>query len=1368
MNYLIGEVKEFEVIKDFGDNEDFFRLRLSDGGEVRLPKMKFQREEPLPDHIACRIKYVNNGIPVVAHSMPQYVNRFYRQGFTLRREYEFTVLELPAHAGDKYILEDKYGIRYNLVDDNVLLSVGQKVLCRFSRLTNTMFSIEVAGSDMRLPMYRPEIFLSQIGITGKMATKIVDLFDVHLPEAKAECDNDNPLWIVTALKLALERLSDWFCHSDVRRRGRSLNRILQVIEKSGLYLIENSRFLRNLTDSHRRSLQQIVTDVVDGLEPYRSTLDLIVKGGECEFVGDLIFKLKQSGYLYHPARQFSILMMIFRTDPQLVKEYLGKIFETIMEWKLETWTTEPFRSAFVGQFEIYIRQACREIDLLPQADTDADIERIENIVTAIALQMLISDDPDSARYRRNRSLFYRYISLLRPVKSDDLLDKAFLTLMGVNLPLEFNYDMIKEPLMLMTRATVKASEDSWQLQSIHTYREGDVQLIVDDNGISLSRADEDNPGRVIPNGMMEWLSPQVYLNGVQSLNGGQLKNIEQHKRLWNSIETTLFERRTHVLNQTRERRKAEIGDDVKIVIYEIESSRGDNPRWAAMIDDEQFISEGGYILRDDIVGFSLKSIDLDRDRLTARSAFVDENDRPRHFIAKVLDIAPDGTYHFSLLDDVAGQCGAILDYNTTFTAVIAQRHEYEYSAISDTGYGVYLQRDAQNSDYEAGNVVYFRVIDRSNPNHIVATIIDDADDGVVLNKVTAFSSLMKAICIVEDSDDESDSTMMLDADETLSREDVAEIIELIRFKAISSSALLAAYDYLQFGRILAILIGDPQLAKRIQVHADLLRLHQFYATNRRIDADELERFREEVTGYPMLEVVFHRLELVSWLGDADRNPDLWDTIAKGRNLLETNLARLVLSYNMLPDTIPGDSDSAVAEGLKSNIAHMLGVNFEARQLKSYGTENQFIEFKSSFVYPARKNKNDKMKANPEAQQFVLLKSIAGFLNASGGTLYIGVNDVTRCEAGLFEDFEFYKHHRASIGQNTYAMASVDNFIVFLTNLVRFTWGSVVAGSVEIEQDDEATRPVIVVKVQPRLTPVLLDGKIFVRRSSSTIQLNDVETKEFIEERKMQELRSREELRVAKAKSEQQNDAPAFTQAADKAVEKPAIVVENATNASPEPATDDSVVLATSQWRPNVLHNWEEGYIQPAGYLYIGDDNTLMRTDEDRSYDYNADCRLALCFTEREARQGMLVVVFDTRQVLKVPMNEILEKDLDRRIPFYKDARPVFAAIVLPTDAVMFYLYDNKGSLYRRVVPLSDIENAHLTSTPPTIADVPGVAGVTACEIVSAAALHIFAGSMECDMSTRQIGYTLRTTDGSEKAAQLLAHDCHKCSPTAHK
>lgn len=1317
MRYEIGRTYTFEVSDIGGDEEQFFRILVPGCGEVHLPKMKFQLDEPLPKILNCRVVKFINGAPVLSHYVPDYVNRFYKKAQIAGREFDFKVIGVPGKKLDRYVLEDKYGIRYNLFDTKAMLCEGQKVFCHFDKLTPNFFSLRLVDTNVLAPNFSPNDFFGKVCADRKSIPQVIEFFEKNCPEAFKEYEDSHPFWVITALKNALPKLAEAFVSFEFPKDSRFFHTLVDTMRRAGIFLLEDSRFLRNLEHIRRRSLQNILTEIIDSLAPIAEALDIVDNHKESDFVRKLKDKLSESGYLYHPAAQLSVLMMILRRNPAMVRGYLGSIFDTIMGWKLDTWTAEPFRSAFIDQFEIYIRQASREIDLFPQADTEADTDRIEKIITAIALQMLISGDPTGEQLRRNRSLFYRYISLQRPAKSDQLLDKSFRTLMGVKMPVEFNYDNIRQPQMLMTAATIAPSRGAVDIDSMHRYRNGMVEFTVSDDGCILRRLDDDQAGRVIPNGMMEWLDPQVYLKGVQSLNGNQINNFDAHKRLWANIETALFEQRAHREAQVREKRKAETDEEVLIVISPEQTERGDNPRWLARIDDENYLPDAGYIERMDIVSsYNLTSANLDRYRDLTYQAFVDEKGRPRHFLAKIKEIDADGQYHFSLQEDIASQLTELMNDYDIYSAVIAFAGDSVYGSIAETGYGVYLQR-RQEDDYHVGDIVRFHVIDKSNPKYIQGVIDGYDESGAMVNKVAAFANLMQSISINPEADEDGgdDENLMIDAEESLDPADIVEIIELIRFKAISTSNLLNAFDYLHFGRLLAMTVGEERLARRLKVHAELLRLHQYYATNRRIDAEELEKFREDVEGYPLLEVVFHRLEIVSWLGDSDHNTDLWNTVTNQRNHLETTLAQLVLSYNMLPYSA---DDTTVAEGLKKQIAHTLGLNFEAHRLKSYGSENQFIEFKSSLVYPAR-SKKEKNDADPEAQQQVILKTIAAFLNSDGGTLYIGVNDKTHSEAGLFEDFEYYKHYRPFDGKNNHTIKNADNICVFLTNLVVNKWGNVVAGSVQIDVDSEASHDVIIVNVKPRTAPVDLDGVYYVRRSNNSMALRDRELADFIEERKMLGMRQREEFRVAMTQEQSEKPAPAPAAAAPSGkAEESAPTVEEASNK-----------IATSSWRRNVLHSWDEGYVEPAGYFYFGPDNTFTRTVEDRSRDYDDDCRLALAFSSKEAEQGFLILVFDNMKILKVPMAEILEKEADRDISYYKDARLIFGVIALPGDALLTHLADSKGNLSRRVIPMAEIESLHLMSTPAPVATVPGVAAVERCELVAASALGAFAGSL---------------------------------------
>lgn len=1352
MYYNAGDTVEFDVCPDYGENEIFFRIIVPEYGEVHLQKLRFQREEPLPQKLRCRVKSYNNGYLILSHYVPDYVNRFYTESSAKDNVHEFTVVSVPRKKDDNYILEDVYGIRFNLSNENAFLSTGQKVLCRFDRITSSYFSIKLLGNQLMPPFYHPQAFLEKIGVRGSRARVLLNMLGKYLPEAQSELEQGSSFWVMTAIKDSVPRLTDWFI-SDYHRHRRMFRMLVRILKRAGLYILEDSRYLRNIEILRRRDYQKTLTEIVDSFDPIYEAVKIVDSHKESAYVEDLTEKLSQSGYIYHPSSRLSVLMLIMRKNPRLIKNYLGGIFDAIMGWRLDTWTTEPFRSAFIDQFEIYIRQASREIDLSPQAETGSDTDRIEKIITAIALQVLISGDLDAPQTRLNRSLFYRYASLQRPAKGELLLDKAFRVLMGAKSPVEYNYNNIRQPQALLTCATFVGNEGLPEIDIPRRYKFRDVDFTVTENGIILRRSDEHNPGRTIPNGMMNWLSPQIYLEDFQALNGSQLNNFEAHKRMWAAMQKSLFDK-PHNQVVPREKIKIEINDEAMVIISPEPVERGDNPRWMVRIDDENYITENGYINRDDIVSYKLTSSNLERDREIVSTAFLDESGRPRHFLAKLINVDKDGGLHFSLRDDIATQLPDLMNDYDTYTAVIALSSTNGYSAISETGYGVFLKaRDDEK--YKNGDVVEFRLFNKNNPAYLMGNIIGLSKKEEYLNKTVGFTNLLKAISFSADKDDNSDDQFLPDLDENLTKEDMAELIELIRFKAISSSNMLEAFDYLNLARLLALMIEDAVLADKLAVHAHLLNLHQFYAKNLRVDREELEKHRAEVAGYPLLEMVFHRLELVSWLGDSERNADLWATISNDRNHLETTLAQLVLSYNMLPHT---SLDDSIAENLKKRIAHTLGLNYEARQLKNYGNENLFTEFKSSLVYPAKNNK-EKTEPDPAAQQQVILKTIAAFMNSDGGTLYVGVSDKTHCEIGLFEDFEYYKHNYPSDGKNTHRIVNADNLCNFLTNLVCNTWGNVVGGSVKIDTDPEASHDVIIINVEPRTTPVALDGNYYVRRSGTSKRLKERELADFIEERKSYERLSREEALPSETQKENQEKNSVIQK--DMSAPEAASEAESSVASAGQESNDGKI--KTSTWRRNVLHSWDDGYVEPAGYLNFKK-HSLERTDEDRQADFNDDYTGVIVFNAAEAEQGQLVMVFDDNKVLKVPMTEIMQKDRDTEIKFHDGSNLIFVTIGMPGDALLCHMSDNKSNLSRRVIPLAEIEAQHIGSTPVPIATCPGVAGCTACELVAASKTDVFNGSLTRDLSPRQIGYLLRCTAGSAKSEQIFYQDCTNCRP----
>lgn len=95
---------------------------------------------------------------------------------------------------------------------------------------------------------------------------------------------------------------------------------------------------------------------------------------------------------------------------------------------------------------------------------------------------------------------------------------------------------------------------------------------------------------------------------------------------------------------------------------------------------------------------------------------------------------------------------------------------------------------------------------------------------------------------------------------------------------------------------------------------------------------------------------------------------------KGVNFKDKNKSHLILE-EIMDQAVAIDNSTAVPESP------------DATQIGPFGEENEKVEFKTTIVYPA-----GAAGADIDTQMRIILQTLAGFMNAKGGTLYIGVND----------------------------------------------------------------------------------------------------------------------------------------------------------------------------------------------------------------------------------------------------------------------------------------------------------------------------------------------------------------------------------------
>ena len=157
-------------------------------------------------------------------------------------------------------------------------------------------------------------------------------------------------------------------------------------------------------------------------------------------------------------------------------------------------------------------------------------------------------------------------------------------------------------------------------------------------------------------------------------------------------------------------------------------------------------------------------------------------------------------------------------------------------------------------------------------------------------------------------------------------------------------------------------------------------------------------------------------------------------------------------------------------------------NYEEQLLQKIRVgENAEIEFKETFSLDVRRSQNDsnyKLKKESHIEESSL-KTIAGFLNSSGGTLFVGVTDDQKIK-GLEGEF------------NVFHQDTADNFLLHFKNKVKDMLGESFYPFIKIDLETIQSSTVLVVKCSRANQPCFLgkENKFYVRTpTGATDQLS---------------------------------------------------------------------------------------------------------------------------------------------------------------------------------------------------------------------------------------------------------------------------------------
>lgn len=168
------------------------------------------------------------------------------------------------------------------------------------------------------------------------------------------------------------------------------------------------------------------------------------------------------------------------------------------------------------------------------------------------------------------------------------------------------------------------------------------------------------------------------------------------------------------------------------------------------------------------------------------------------------------------------------------------------------------------------------------------------------------------------------------------------------------------------------------------------------------------------------------------------------------------------------------------------------ISNDPRQESKFGFESATKEFKTSIVFPA-----GGIEPNIDRQLSYILKTIAGFQNAQGGELYIGVND-SGSVSGINEDFKYLNTSET----DTYSYnKNIDSYELKIRNSVKKAMGGTSNSHLDFHFYKENNKDFLLIKIKEVNKPVFFNGSLlFQRTGNMTQKLNGDEITYFIENR----------------------------------------------------------------------------------------------------------------------------------------------------------------------------------------------------------------------------------------------------------------------------
>ena len=884
-------------------------------------------------------------------------------------------------------------------------------------------------------------------------------------------------WIFPFLQ-ALEHAAD-NCGED-RERGL---RYLQLYIRLEEFLLEDTRFLTYYPENRHATLRARAEQQLRRARVHSEALRMLMAERAKAYLDDLAGKIETPGILlYRPAEKAELTAALFLHDASALTDntttYL-RLFKHFVElepalFPLDFW---------IDTCEAILARACDRMDttLLMGRITPEIRRRTEGIVRIAGALFLLCKAADKEINMVRRLMFYRYLCVLDERHLPPLKNLMLSTFLKHSCrPPEFTWDeLIRFSLPSFVGKIAYFTENIPEDRRTYTF-EGKGIITLSERRITLEPFADPLAARRMHKLLTLW-DGSLRINSFQKPTADLTASAAESDlpaKTWKAAFADFSKKKT-VFERHETKEVPPVGTLLKIRIKAM------NPAFPALafavIEDDMYEGNG-----------AIHYHEVSRIKLTTLAGVFFEGDL---VTARVIDTSDGGNHiKFSILEEISTAiANRFHPGEYTYARLLAKKEKYNVW-LSEKGYPLYSAPEPGDlKNLPLDSIYMLRLLSVHRTGYIRGAVEEEGPEDMVINTQKAVAALVGYYvderCTPGEDDGDNETYHADDnpneAPGILSPDYVRQLIYLIDLYTESTADHVLRFNFCHTARLLAAMIGASDLEayydRRILY---LTELHRFI-NHRPINAGVIDE--PSVHRFPRLAYARTVLTLLSL--DKD-DPNAIDALRDGLRSdrkQTADLARLLLINRLAGEDYPDISTAADSE-VRSLLAIEEKEDTEAEEI-DFGRETNTREFKSTIVFPPNNNRI----ADVDRQMERILLAICGFLNAEGGILFIGVNDIGYPK-GIEPDL-------------TYLHANVDKYQLIIRNYIVKELGKDINGLIRFDFHDFGGKTVCAISVPSYHEVVSYRDVVWQRQGNSTRPL-DLPDIRLLKERRRNLLPSR--------------------------------------------------------------------------------------------------------------------------------------------------------------------------------------------------------------------------------------------------------------------